>query len=550
MRKKTNRRSEKFIPGSNNPLTPLKYWLSIINDIDDAVVIISRDLQILYVNEAAVCQLRLGSTKIMGQHCYEVLHNALRPCESTHHKCPARELWQSGKTAQAVHIHHDGIDHEKNERYFEVKALPIKSSQGNISEAILVIRDITETERVKQRILEANRNLAALNTITYSVSQSLELDTILNSTLDKLLDVMRIKTGGILLPDSETQTLSYRTYRGFSREFARDIADLGRCDAIRGIAVQEKKPVCVDDISKDSRFSNSIAIREGVRAFASVPIMAKGKALGTIDIASPSPQRFNPQDIQLLVSVSHQVAIALENSRLYHELQRKDGVRGDLLNFIITTQEEERKRIARGLHDEISQALTSLAVNLEAVAEALPLDTDQVKARLKQIQSIAIRTLDEIHKVIWELRPTLLDDLGLTEAVEWLAETNLEAMGVTVNLETVGVERRLPNKVETALFRIIQEAITNISRHAEAESASISLEFEDDYIAVHIEDDGQGFDFDKAIGSTRTGRGLGLLSMRERVELLSGMLDIRSQLGQGTQINIQIPVNWKETPNV
>jgi signal transduction histidine kinase len=251
-----------------------------------------------------------------------------------------------------------------------------------------------------------------------------------------------------------------------------------------------------------------------------------------------------------LVSASNQVAIALENSRLYYELQRKDGVRGDLLNFIITTQEEERKRIARGLHDETSQALTSLTVNLEAVVEALPLDTDQLKARLKGIQSIAIRTLDEIHKVIWELRPTLLDDLGLTEAVEWLAESNLEAMGITVNLETVGAERRLPNKVETALFRIIQEAITNISRHAEAESASINLEFEDDFIAVHIADDGRGFDFDKAIGSTKTGRGLGLLSMRERVELLRGTLDIRSQPGQGTQINIQIPANWKEPPNV
>jgi PAS domain S-box-containing protein len=550
MGKKTNRRPEKVISAANKPLSSLRHWLSIINDIDDAVVIINRDLRILYVNEAAVRQLGLDSTKIMRQHCYQVLHSALQPCESIHHKCPARELWQSGKTAQAVHIHHDGVDNEKNERYFEVKAIPIKSSQGDISEAILVIRDVTETERVKQRILEANRNLAALNTITYSVSQSLELDTILNSALDKLLDVMRVKTGGILLPDSEAQTLSYRVYRGFSREFARDIADLRRCDAIRGIAVQEKKPVYVDDISRDARFVHSIAIREGVRAFASVPIMAKGKTLGAIDIASPRPQRFSPQDIQLLVSASNQIAIALENSRLYYELQRKDGVRGDLLDFIITTQEEERKRIARGLHDETSQALTSLTVNLEAVVEALPLDTDQLKARLKGIQSTAIRTLDEIHKVIWELRPTLLDDLGLTEAVEWLAESNLEAMGITVNLETVGAERRLPNKVETALFRIIQEAITNIYRHAEAESASISLEFEDDFVAVHIEDDGRGFDFDKAVGSTRTGRGLGLLSMRERVELLRGTFDIRSQPGQGTQINIQIPANWEETPNV
>jgi signal transduction histidine kinase len=225
-------------------------------------------------------------------------------------------------------------------------------------------------------------------------------------------------------------------------------------------------------------------------------------------------------------------------------------MRGELLRLVISTQEEERRRIARGLHDEISQALTSLAVNLEAVAYALPLDTDEVKARLKGIQSIAISTLDEIHKVIWELRPTLLDDLGLIAAVEWLAETHLEAAGVKVHLETAGAERRLPNNVETAIFRIIQEAVTNIIRHANAESACISLEFEEASVRVHIEDDGGGFDIDEAMSATRGGRGLGLLSMKERAELLSGILKIKSQPGQGAQIDLEIPVNWDEGSNV
>jgi signal transduction histidine kinase len=261
-------------------------------------------------------------------------------------------------------------------------------------------------------------------------------------------------------------------------------------------------------------------------------------------------QRFAPEDIQLLSSISNQIAVAIENAKLYEELQRKEEMRGELLHLVISTQEEERRRIARGLHDEISQALTSLAVNLEAVADALPLDTDKLKARLKKIQSIAIKTLDEIHKVIWELRPTLLDDLGLIAAVESYVETHLETAGIRAHLETAGTERRMPTKVDTAIFRIIQEAATNIVRHASAESASISIEFEEASIAVHIEDDGRGFDLDEAMRSTREGRGLGLLSMKERAELLGGILSIKSQPGQGTQINLEIPVKWEESPSV
>jgi two-component system sensor histidine kinase DegS len=129
-------------------------------------------------------------------------------------------------------------------------------------------------------------------------------------------------------------------------------------------------------------------------------------------------------------------------------------------------------------------------------------------------------------------------------------ETHLAAAGVKAHFETAGPERRMPTNLETAIFRIIQEAVTNIIRHAGAESASISIDFEETSIAVHIEDDGKGFDLDEAMRATREGRGLGLLSMKERAALLGGVLNIRSQPGQGTQIGLEIPVKWENPPNV
>jgi signal transduction histidine kinase len=399
---------------------------------------------------------------------------------------------------------------------------------------------------MEKRIIEANRNLLALNVIASAVSQSLDLDAILNSALDNVLELMNGDTGGILLLDDKTNTLSYRVYRGLSEEFVQSISGLKLGEGIAGIAAQRGEPIYVDNISKDPRITRSIVIDEGLRGFASVPLISKNKVLGVMTIASHTLRRFTPQDVQLLSSISNQIAVAIENAMLYERLQLKQEKRGELLHLVISTQEEERRRIARELHDETSQALTILAVKLETAARSLPPSADTEKARLKEIQSIAIRTIDEIHKVIHELRPTLLDDLGLVPAVKYHAENYLEAAGVRANVETTGEERRPPPEIEIGLFRIIQEAITNIVRHAQAQSARIILEFEDTSISACLADDGKGFDLTEVAKANDRRRGLGLLSMKERVEHLGGILKIKSTPGEGTNIDIKIPVKWQE----
>ncbi|MDO8491936.1 MAG: sensor histidine kinase, partial [Dehalococcoidia bacterium] len=198
--------------------------------------------------------------------------------------------------------------------------------------------------------------------------------------------------------------------------------------------------------------------------------------------------------------------------------------------------------IARELHDETSQSLASLVANLEAVAGMLPAAEGKANARLRKAQSISISILDGIHKIIHELRPTLLDDLGLVAAIRWLADNNLGAVGVKVRLETVGRERRLPSEVEIALFRVVQEAVSNIARHGNAKNAALSLHFQNKAVQVRIQDDGKGFDVQDALSSKDRPRGLGLLGMKERIELVNGTLSIRSHIGSGTTISLQIPL--------
>lgn len=224
------------------------------------------------------------------------------------------------------------------------------------------------------------------------------------------------------------------------------------------------------------------------------------------------------------------------------ELERKEEARGQLLSQVISAQEDERKRIARELHDETSQALTTLVLNLDTLAMS-PVKASKLRERLKGIRSVAVSTLEGIHKLIYDLRPAMLDDLGLLAAIRWYAESRLESAGVEVHLETAGNERRLPPQVETSLFRITQEAIANLAQHAQAESASITVEFGEDYVTVQIEDDGKGFDVTEIFHRYEAdGRGLGLLGMEERVSLLGGKLVIKSHPGGGTQIVAQVPL--------
>jgi signal transduction histidine kinase len=223
---------------------------------------------------------------------------------------------------------------------------------------------------------------------------------------------------------------------------------------------------------------------------------------------------------------------ALED--LYREVQKKEEIRGELLKKVIGVQEEERKRIARELHDETSQNLATLLLSIETSLSGSP---EELKKKLMHMKVMAGRTLDSIHRLILDLRPSVLDDLGLTSAIRWVAESRLEPSGIDLAFSVSGQERRLTPEIETTLFRIGQEAISNIARHAEANSVTIALEFGQKSVCLRVEDNGRGFEFDQSLNGS-----FGLLGMKERAALLDGALTIDSQPGSGTRLAVTIPV--------
>jgi signal transduction histidine kinase len=207
----------------------------------------------------------------------------------------------------------------------------------------------------------------------------------------------------------------------------------------------------------------------------------------------------------------------------------KDETRRLLLRKVITAQEEERKRIARELHDETCQTITALKMKLDA-------------AGMEDAQAMATRSLDELRRIIYDLRPSILDDLGLLPAIRWMAQRNLEPRGVKVRCEFEEPIPRLPFELEIAVFRAVQEAINNVVRHASAETVLLEVAVNRGVLEIDIEDDGVGFDVFEAGGPSASGRGLGILGMRERMELIGGASTVISTPGNGTRVSLRVPV--------
>ncbi len=232
-----------------------------------------------------------------------------------------------------------------------------------------------------------------------------------------------------------------------------------------------------------------------------------------------------------------------ELARANDQLRDRDAQRQRMLRMVITAQEDERKRIARELHDETTQSLAVLVMGIESAASAVKAGGPQ--PRLDEVKALAVKTLEEVHRLILDLRPAVLDDLGLFSALRWYAERYLGDRGMAVRCEISELERRLPPEIEIAVFRIGQEVMNNIARHAHAESVLIQLAATGRELSMEIEDDGAGFD-PAVVPQDRPH--YGLMGVRERAELLGGKAIIESAPGQGTRVEVRIPLPDEAAP--
>lgn len=240
----------------------------------------------------------------------------------------------------------------------------------------------------------------------------------------------------------------------------------------------------------------------------------------------------------------HHLVTALDSTLL--RLENRTSQLQAISERAINAQEEERIRIARGLHDDTAQSISMLIIRLERLENLIPVDLPDLVKNVADVRKFLIRLLEDLRKIIWDLRPSILDDLGLVPAIRWFARSNLEEAGITVDFEMDADVMRLPPHLETTLFRVTQEAVNNILSHADAKNVSVRLWSEQGHISLEVKDDGHGFDVERTSGEAVSKKQLGLLGIKERVSLVGGRVKVESALGTGTHVHVFIPLPGEE----
>jgi two-component system, NarL family, sensor kinase len=320
-------------------------------------------------------------------------------------------------------------------------------------------------------------------------------------------------------------------------------------EGVTGWVASHRLPVIIAaDKEADPRYRYFPELRgREFTSMASVPMAsAPGGLVGVLNVHNRVRRDFTERDVRLLTSIGSLVAGALHQARLHRQLAAREHAHEQFVEHVITVQEAERRRMAADIHDGISQRLLSLAFHLDAAAGSLTGAPQFAAAQLVRARELADLTLDEARAAVFDLRPPVLDDLGLADGLASLARS-IPSVQVTVEAD----ECPLPEHVEIALYRIAQEALQNVVKHAGSARAELELISEPGAVCLRITDHGTGFEPGQA-SATSTGPGgtgpagavvpgYGLRSMTERAELVGGTLEVRSRLGRGTTVTVRVP---------
>jgi signal transduction histidine kinase len=368
------------------------------------------------------------------------------------------------------------------------------------------------------------RQLESLNEISDALVSELELEPLLALIARRLRELVDARLVLIVLPDGDELRVAAAEGDGGD-----DVAGLrlepGRSKAGRVLerARSERVDRVLDDPEVDQR-----ARRLGVRSALFVPLIVRREAIGVVIVHDKNGPTtvFTDDDLRLVEGLAARAATAVDLSR---------RVSRDTVRRVVAAQELERSRLARELHDQTGQALTSILLGLKPLEDST--SPEEAHRGVAAVRELVVSTLQDVRRLAVELRPAALDDFGLASAVERLAQTFREQSGLRVDLEARLAEERLPSEVETALYRIVQEALTNIAKHSRATRVSILLTRRDASVAAVVEDDGTGFD-----PSADAHGGLGIVGMRERLALLGGRLAIESGPTAGTTLIAEVPL--------
>ena len=392
---------------------------------------------------------------------------------------------------------------------------------------------ILEQLGVTQRSLE---RLTSLHETSHALASTLDPQQVLDNTMELATNILDAQASTLMLVDEETDELVFDIPYGERRELLRSYR-MPRTEGIAGWVATHGEPIIVNEAASDKRFSGDADVRTGflTKSVICVPLRLKDRTIGVLEVLNKkSSEGFNEDDLRLLSTMAAQASVAIQNARLYRNLREEK-------DRIISVQEEVRRALARDLHDTTLQRLAAISMGVSHVRQLLRHEPEQAGAELDRLEEVARQASREARVLLFELRPIILETQGLVPALESYVDQLQGEAPPWYHFDGGGYDRRLASEVELAAFLIIREAVSNARKHSAAENIRLYVSPEENRLLVTVEDDGAGFDLE-TIGNNNEGRThLGLVSMRERADLIHAQLDIESVPDRGTRVLLTLP---------
>ncbi len=402
-----------------------------------------------------------------------------------------------------------------------------------------ITREVTRERQIQEEVNQRNRELTSLLQISQQISGQLDLEQLLRSVSDVIVNTLPgADYAAVWLYDEARSCLRVRSCSGDLGRKMEGVEVPGAGNLVARILHSQEPVTVVAVIPTENGFPAHPGSLSVMRSLLGVPLLLEGKPVGVVTVANFRQEgAFSAQDSRWLQSLAGQVVVMVANARLFEQVSSSQARLQALSRRLVEIQEEERRRIARELHDEVGQILTGLKLLLRMTAQS---GGQAALQNLKEAQELTNDLLNLVHDMSLDLRPAMLDDLGLLPALFWQIDRFHHQTGIEVDFRHYGLEGvRFPVEMETAAFRITQEALTNVARHAGVNSVEVRVWANLRELGLQVEDRGAGFDTREVVNSTA---GLGLNGIRERAALLGGQVTVQSDTGKGTRIRAIFPL--------
>jgi PAS domain S-box-containing protein len=481
------------------------------------------------IDTKLILEANVAYRNLLGYTAQDMLGLGLTLYDVVAHDRESIDLYVRQILEERIHFIGERRHRRKDGSLVDVEVSSSVISYGGGEALCVIVHDITERKRSAERLQRSLDALLGLYEAGQILSSSLEREEIGSRLLEIASRVSNLTAAVISMPDENGELIIWRS--SGLEELWRQIRYSPEAVAARQKVLETRKYQAVRLRPGDADESQLVSLN--------LPLLVRGRLIGVLEAYGPEAL-MERQYEETLISLANQGASALENARLYAELAERENRLQDLIRKLITAQEEERRKVSYEVHDGLAQTAAGAHQLLQAFARQHPPTSEKGSLDLARVLQLVQQTVGEARYVIADLRPTALDDFGLAAAVRLQVE-KISSEGSQVDYEEALGDERLPPEVETALFRVAQEALTNVHKHAPSARVRITLRRLNDTVRLQVRDWGPGFNPEKITDGGGPGERLGLSSMRERVALLGGHLEVHSKPGEGTEVVAEIP---------